>query len=130
MSDKNINLTNAEWNVMECLWKNKNTPLTSREIVEELKSTTGWTKSTTLTMLKRMTQKGYISFNEDGKVRLYTSCINRNAAVKKETADFLNRVYKGSVSLMMSAMTKEQDLLPEEIDELYEILKHSRSKIK
>jgi BlaI family penicillinase repressor len=40
-----------------------------------------------------------------------------------ETEDFLNRVYKGSVSMMMSTITKQQEFTQEEIDELYEILR-------
>lgn len=37
----------------------------------------------------------------------------------QETERFLDRVYKGSVSLMMSAVTKKQQLSKEKIDELY-----------
>ncbi len=124
MPDKNISLTNAEWNVMECLWEAS--PQKSRELVEQLKSSTGWSKSTTLTMLKRMTEKGLISCNMSDKIRTYSPCIDRKAVVKTETESFLKRVYKGSVSLMMSAMTKEQELSKEEIDELYQILKNAQ----
>jgi len=35
----------------------------------------------------------------------------------RETEDFLNRVYKGSVSMMISTITKQQELTQEEIDE-------------
>ena len=39
-----------------------------------------------------------------------------------ETQGFLNRVYQGSVSMMVSAITQKQNLSQEEIDELYAIL--------
>ena len=39
-----------------------------------------------------------------------------------ETRSFLERVYRGSVGLMMSAMARRQELSPEEITELREIL--------
>jgi predicted transcriptional regulator len=35
----------------------------------------------------------------------------------RETEDFLNRVYKGSVSMMISTITKQQELTQEEIDQ-------------
>lgn len=124
MSD--INLTNAEWNVMDCLWE-KN-PQAGREIVDTLHARVGWSKSTTLTMLKRMTEKKLISCENSDKIRMYSPCINRDDAVKTETENFLNRVYKGSVSLMVSAMTQKQALSDEEIKELYEILKQSQTK--
>lgn len=122
----NINLTNAEWNVMECLWEKA--PRPGREIVDALSERIGWTKSTTLTMLKRMTEKGLVVCDNSQKLRMYTPCIDRENAVKKETENFLNRVYKGSVSLMISAMTQKQELSEEEIRELYEILKQSKTK--
>lgn len=121
---ENKNLSNAEWNIMECLWESA--PKTSREIVDSLKESVGWSKSTTMTMLNRMTEKGLLSCDDSQKVRLYSPCVDRDLAVKKETESFLKRVYKGSVSLMMSAMTKEQDLTDAEIEELYEILKQTK----
>lgn len=125
MPDTNINLTNAEWNIMECLWETA--PQTSREIVDTLAAKIGWSKSTTMTMLNRMNDKGLISYETDidTKLRLYSPCIDRELAAKAETESFLKRVYKGSVSLMMSALTKEQDLSATEIEELYAILKQS-----
>ncbi len=55
----------------------------------------------------------------------YTPLIEREDAALQETDDFLRRVYKGSVGLMLSAMTKKQELSREEIDELREILRHA-----
>ena len=120
-----INLTNAEWNVMDCLWEKA--PQSGREIVDTLHARIGWSKSTTLTMLKRMTEKKLISCENSDKLRMYSPCINRDDAVKTETENFLKRVYKGSVSLMVSAMTKKQALSDEEIRELYEILEKSQT---
>lgn len=79
-------------------------------------------------MLKRMTEKKLITCENSQKLRMYNPCIDRENAVKKETENFLNRVYKGSVSLMISAMTQKQELSEDEIQELYEILKRSQTK--
>lgn len=125
-SGNNVSLTSAEWYVMECLWDNA--PKTGREIIDELKERVGWSKSTVLTMLNRMVEKGLIRCDENAKVRLYSTNIDRNLAAQTETENFLNRVYKGSVGLMMSAMTKEQKLTDEEIDELYKILEESKNR--
>ena len=119
--EKESGLTGAEWNVMECLWDFS--PRTSRECVDYLEKSVGWTKSTTLTMLRRMTEKGLVKCDASGEVRLYSPLAAREDAVMRETDDFINRVYKGSVGLMMSAMTEKQKLTKDEIDELYAILK-------
>ena len=121
MYEHNISLTNAEWNLLECLWVSS--PRTGREATDYLQKHVGWTRSTTLTMLRRMTEKGLVRCEEKDGVKAYSPLVRREDAVIKETDDFLNRVYKGSVSLMMSAITKKQELTKEEIEELYAILR-------
>ena len=113
-------LTAAEWNLMECLWERA--PRTGRECVESLKESVGWSRSTTLTMLRRMTEKGLIDCQEENGMNVYAPLVRREDAVTRETDGFLSRVYHGSVSLMVSAITRKQALTQEEIDELYAIL--------
>jgi BlaI family penicillinase repressor len=126
MTERNISLTNTEWNLMECLWEAS--PRTGREATEYLQEHVGWTRSTTLTMLRRMTKKGLIRCEEKDGIKVYSPLLRREDAVKRETDDFINRVYKGSVSLMMSAITKKQELSKEEIEELYAILREAEAK--
>ena len=85
----------------------------------------GWSRSTTLTMLRRMTEKQLIRCIDGEDVLLYAPMIRRDDAVMKETEDFLDRVYQGSVSMLMSAITRKQQLSKEEIDELYAILQQA-----
>jgi BlaI family penicillinase repressor len=123
MSELDISLTPAEWNLMECLWEKA--PRTGREAAEYLKEHVGWTRSTTLTLLRRMTEKGIVSCSDMGGVNAYSPLLRREDAVLRETDNILKRVYKGSVRMMMSAVTKKQDLTREEIDALYEILRQA-----
>ena len=122
----NVNLTVAEWDLMECLWEAS--PRTGRELVDALKLKKNWSKSTTLTMLRRMTEKRLILCDESGEVRKYSSLVNRETAVLQETNDFLNRVFRGSVGLMMSTLTQKRDLSREEIQELYDILRQAEER--
>ena len=112
---------------MECLWEHA--PRTGREAVEYMKEHMGWSRSTTLTMLRRMSEKSLISCTE-GEVLLYSPLIRREDAVLHETHSFVERVYKGSVSMMLSAMTEKQELSRQEIDELYDILRRAEEKNK
>lgn len=119
-------LTPTEWNLMECLWDHA--PRTGREAVEYLEEKMGWSRSTTLTLLRRMTEKGLIRCEEAGGVKTYSPLIPREEAALRETDSFLGRVYKGSVSMMVSAMTEKKALSREEIDALYAILKEAEGK--
>lgn len=119
-------LTSAEWYLMECLWEHS--PRTGREVAEDMALRQNWNRSTTLTMLRRMTEKGQIACHETDGLRTYTPLIPREEALREETDSFLHRAYKGSVSLLVSALTRQQDLSREEINELYEILRDAEQK--
>lgn len=128
MEKEHVSLTPTEWHLMECLWEKS--PRTGREAVEDLQKRAGWTRSTTLTLLRRMTEKGVISCWEEDGLKVYAPLADREEAVLRETEDFLGRVYRGSLGLMMSAMTKKQELSREEIDELYAILREAEEGLK
>ena len=119
---KQIILTPTEWNIMESLWEKA--PKVGSEIVRDVKEIAGYSRSTTLTMLARMTKKGYLECAEDKKgIKMYVPLIDRQEAMLQETDHFLNRVYHGSLSLLVSTFTEKQKLSKEEIDSLYEILR-------
>lgn len=117
----NISLTDAEWSVMECLWESA--PRTGREAVDWLKKKMGWSRSTTLTLLRRLETKGAIAGDANGEIKTFVPLIKREDAALTETESLLDRVFKGSVSLMVSSLTKRQALSKEEINELYVILR-------
>lgn len=114
-------LTPAEWHVMACLWEQS--PLTGREIVEKLTKTIGWSRSTILTILRRMEEKQLVTSEDNAcGVRVYRPEVNQEEATMQQTEDFLHRVYHGSIGMMLSAFTKKQSLSQSEINELYAIL--------
>lgn len=120
---RDTNLTTSEWYVLDCLWEH--TPRTVMELVAVLGDKVGWAKSTTITILRRMEDKGLIRAEIQGRGKHYFPCVDRKSSAKAETRSFLNRVYQGSVGLMVSAMAQEKDLTREEIDALYEILRQA-----
>lgn len=122
MKETRISLTRAEWSVMECLWEAG--PLTGREVVQSMEKSCGWSRSTTLTLLSRLENKGALkSVPAEKGPKVFSPVLRREDAALGETKDFLDRVYQGSLSLMVSALTKKQALSREELDELYELLK-------
>ena len=116
-------LTHSEWYVMDCLWQHS--PSTVMELVTALHQKVGWAKSTTITTLRRMEDKGLVRCEVEGRTRHYFPAVEREGAVLRETRSFLDKVYQGSVGLMVSAMAQEKTLSQEEIDALYAILKEA-----
>ena len=121
MKKEHIDLTEAEWSVMECLWEHS--PRTGREVTQYLEEKAGWSRSTTLTLLSRLEGKGAVLAGSDGGRKTFCAVLRREDAAVHEAEDFLSRVYKGSLSLMVSSLTKKKPLSKSEIDELYAMLK-------
>ncbi len=117
---EDIKLNASEWNVLNCLWENH--PRTVMQLVADLEESVGWAKSTTITTLRRMEEKGLLRVEQVGRGKSYTPAVGREQAVTAETHSFLDRVYQGSVGLMMSAMAKRQELSADEVAELRSIL--------
>ena len=119
---KEVCLTQSEWYVMDCLWAYA--PQTVMQLATDLSQRAGWAKSTTITTLRRMEEKGLVHCEVTGRTRHYRPSVERRKAVR-ETRSFLNKVYRGSVGLMVSAMAQDKALTRKEIDELYEILRQA-----
>lgn len=126
MDEKHISLTEAEWTVMECLWEKA--PRTGRETVTCLEEKMGWSRSTVLTLLRRLEEKGAVAGNSEGSIKTFSPLIHREEVAVRETESLLDRAYKGSLSLLVSAFTKKQSLPQKEIDELYAILREMEGK--
>lgn len=115
-----IKLSASEWNVLNCLWRDS--PRTVMQLVAELEQAVGWAKSTTITTLRRMEEKGLVRVEQTGRGKSYTPAVEREQAATAETHSFLDRVYQGSVGLMMSAMARRQELSAVEVAQLRAIL--------
>ncbi len=116
-----IRVTNSEWYVMNCLWEES--PRTLMQLVPILNERVGWSKSTSATMVRRMSEKNLIGYEERGKTKYFFPKVHKEDVVVQETRDFLQRIYDGSVGMMMSALVRQNDLSKEDIHELQEILK-------
>ena len=114
-------LTGGEWNVMRELWAES--PLTLMQLVARLSETVGWAKSTTITTLRRMESKGLVAVEQTERGKSYRPLAAEQDAAASETHSFLDRVYQGSVGLMVSAMAERQELSDEEIAALRRILR-------
>lgn len=116
-----IKLSEAEWKVMNLLWEDA--PQTIMQITNYFKTTTGWTKHTVMTFLRRMEEKGAVHYEEGERAKLYYPDIEKTEAAFQETEEFLDKVFHGRLGLMLNTMVEKKSLSGEEIAELYEILK-------
>lgn len=118
-----VRLSEAEWKVMGALWEEA--PQTIMQMTRRFQETTGWTKHTIMTFLRRMEDKGAVRYEAGERAKLYYPQIERQEAALQETEEFLERVFEGRMGLMLNTMVEQKALSGKEISELYEILKQA-----
>ncbi|WP_320956365.1 BlaI/MecI/CopY family transcriptional regulator [Enterocloster asparagiformis] len=118
---KKIGLSETEWKLMDELWEEP--PKTITQLTRALEEDTGWGKNVIITMLKRLEAKGAVRHEEGERAKQFYPAVSREDTALEETRGFLNRVYSGSLGMMVDAMVNSRSLSDREIEELKEILK-------
>lgn len=121
---KQVSLSAGEWQIMECLWEKQ--PRTLMEMVRAIAPVTGWSKSTIVTMVTRLENKGAVTYAEGGRARQYSPAIPREQAALQETESLLRRVYRGSVGMMVNTLADSRGLSAADIEELSAILEKAK----
>ena len=118
--------TEAEWKIMEVLWDHA--PRTMSEITKALEPTTGWTRHTVITLLKRMQEKGTVAVDESGDVKRYTPLLTQEEASTQQTKKFLSHVFSGKASLLINHLVDSGEITLKEMDELMDMMRRNGKK--
>lgn len=96
-------------------------PIASGELVKLCEKELNWKKSTTYTCLKRLCEKGIFK-NENGIV---TSVFSKKEFVAKQSEQFVEETFKGSLPRFVAAFCSQKKLSKAEIDELKRIIEEN-----
>ena len=119
-------LSDGEWRIMNLLWAHS--PRRVPELTEALRGDTGWSRATVNMMLNRLEEKGAVRGEVQGRAKVYSPLLSQADARQKETARFLDRLYGGSLGLMVSSLAGQQALSREDIQALRAILDEAEKK--
>lgn len=113
-------ISDAELEVMKIIWELNNA--TSSQIVDRL-SSSDWKPKTIHTLITRLVAKeAIIAEKIDGKSYMYSPKVSEEEYKSHANKTFLERLYNGSLNLMLSTFIKEQKLSKAEIERLKELL--------
>ena len=116
-----LQITDAEFCIMKTLWEIE--PCTSSEIVEKVSKKQEWNDKTIRTLINRLVSKGAVKAEKtDSKAFTYSSLISEKDYIKVENNNFINKLYGGSVKLMLASFVENNNLSDEEIQNLKNIL--------
>ena len=119
-------LSDGEWRIMNLLWEKS--PRRVPELTAALAEDTGWSRATVNMMLNRLEEKGAVRMEQQGRTKLYVPLLSQSDAREKETARFLDRLYGGSLGLMVSSFAGQQPLSEEDVRTLRAILDEAENK--
>ena len=114
-------LPDAEFTVMKAIWHSES-PITTLVINEHLSSDISWKPQTLLTILARLTEKGFLNSERKGRERCYTALITEEEYLEIETGNFLSRYSGNSIGDLVKALCADNDLSKKEIEELRALL--------
>ena len=81
-------ITESEQIILEQLWKHGK--LSIMQIVEALEETTGWSKHTIISFLKRMEEKQTVTYVVEGRTKYYSAVPKRSEVVIESAQSVLD----------------------------------------
>jgi len=115
-----MKITEAELEVMRVLWSAEE-PMTSTEIRDRLQTTSEWEKSTVLTLIRRLVDKGALSCEKKDHLQ-YAPLVSEKEYRESRTRKLIDALYGGSVRNLVVALCDTGTLTPSEKKELQDYL--------
>ena len=109
-------LFEGEYRLMEVLWDAG--AVNSTRLVELCREKLGWSKATTYTVIKRLSQRGVVK-NENTVV---TSLVSKEEVQAEELDELVDRVFEGNLPSFVAAFTRRKKLSQEDVDELRKLI--------
>lgn len=124
MSTENISIAKAELEIMRAIWK-AGGPITAAEI-GKLVEDKEWKRTTIATLLARLTEKGMLNAERQGRTMYYTARVSAREYKKGQARNLIQNVFGGSARDLIVSLAEEDTFSEEEIAELREYFNDRR----
>jgi BlaI family transcriptional regulator, penicillinase repressor len=108
-----MRISPAESLVMEALWRQS--PLAADEVGAALAPGQSWSETTVKTLLSRLVKKKAVSAARQGRRFLYAPLIAREAYVRDESRNLIDRLFDGQLAPFVSHFAETNGLSAEDI---------------
>ena len=106
----------SEYRFCLILWEHE--PVKSTELARLCKEQLGWSKTTTYTVIKRLSERGVVQ-NEN---TIVTALISKEEAQLSELDELVEKKFEGSLPAFIAAFARRQELSDAEIEEIRRII--------
>ncbi|CAN5305624.1 BlaI/MecI/CopY family transcriptional regulator [soil metagenome] len=116
-----MRISASESQIMEVLWK-QDAPIPSEDILEAVAQPNGWSEGTVRTLLNRLLNKNAVEATREGRRYLYRPLVSREAYVRSESKGFLDRLFDGRLSPLVTHFSETNELSATDIAELKQLI--------
>lgn len=106
----------SEYRFCLILWEHE--PVNSTKLVELCKNQLDWSKATTYTVIRRLSERGVLK-NENATV---TSLISKEQAQASRLEEMVEETFEGSIPAFIAAFSRSRKLTKQEVQELRQLI--------
>lgn len=106
----------SEYRFCLILWRQE--PINSTKLAQICKEELGWSRTTTYTVIKRLSDRGVVK-NENAVV---SSLVTKEEVQVSEMNEMMEKTFEGSLPAFIAAFAKRQELSEEELAEIKRII--------
>ena len=106
----------SEYRFCLILWEHE--PINSTRLVELCKEKLGWSKATTYTVIRRLSERGVLK-NEN---TIVSSLISKEEAQKSRLDEMVEETFEGSMPAFIAAFSKSKRLSKDEVEQLKQLI--------
>jgi len=118
-------LPDAEFDIMKVVWANK-PPITTNIIMSQLGNERDWKAQTTISLMLRLVERGFLRTEKNGKERTYFPLVSKADYLKFETGSFIKQFHDNSFLNLVTTMYADEALTDDDIDDLLKWAKERR----
>ena len=106
----------SEYRFCLILWRNE--PINSTKLAKLCKEELGWSRTTTYTVIKRLSDRGVVK-NENATV---TALVSKEEVQLSQMEEMMEKTFEGSLPAFLAAFARRQALSKEEEEEIRRII--------
>jgi predicted transcriptional regulator len=114
-----MQLSQTEEELMQYLWKLEKAFM--KDLLDEYPEPKP-APTTVATLLKRMTEKGFVDYEQMGRSRQYYPLVKKSDYFSKHVNGLIKKFFNDSAPQFASFFTRETDLTKEQLEELQDIV--------
>mgnify|MGYP005727495473 CR=1 FL=1 len=114
-----MQLSNSEEQLMQILWKQKKAFM--KDLIEAYPETKP-AATTVATLLKRMQDKKFVDYVQEGRSRKYFPLVRKKDYFSKHVNGLIKNFFNNSASQFASFFTQSTDLTKEELEDLKQLI--------